>query len=133
MFVQKSQNFDKKMQMFVRKLHNFDKNKKPKMDKNTPKPKRSPNRQNRIFQSKNRYLTTQKHNLTDESIQYAVNNINIVKLFTVVAIHMQKKHKKNNNTIIIYNNIKLYKTIATTNPTILTTDTQTHNKKTEEI
>ena len=74
--------------MFVRKLHNFDKNKNTKMDKNTPKPKRSPNRQNRIFQSKNRYPTTQKHNLTDESIQYAVNNINIVKLFTVVAIHM---------------------------------------------
>lgn len=35
------------------------------MDKNTPKPKRSPKRKNRKFHQKNRYANTQKHNLTE--------------------------------------------------------------------
>lgn len=75
------------------------------MDKNTPKPKRSPKRKNRKFHQKNRYANTQKHNLTNESNQktpHAVNNINKVKLFTTVAIQKRKKHKIKKN---YYNNI----------------------------
>lgn len=34
---------------------------------------------------------------------YAVNNINKVKLFTTVAIQKRKKHKIKKTTIIIYN------------------------------
>ena len=77
-------------------MHNFDKNKKPKTAKNTPKQKRSPKKKNRKFHQKNRGITTQKHNPTNESTQRN-NKITLEILFYyIVAIQKRKKHKIKN-------------------------------------
>ena len=81
------------------------------MDKNTPKQKRSPKKQNRKFHQKNRYFTTQKHNPHYESTQRN-NKITLEILFYyIVVIHMGKKHKIKKYTIIIYNNTTIYKLV----------------------
>ena len=127
-FVWISHNFVKKMQMFVWKMHNFDKNKNTKMDKNTPKQKRSPKRKNPIFQWKNRGITTQKHNPTDDD-----NKITLKILFYyIVAIQKRKKHKIKKYTIIIYNNRNYIKQSHTTPHNDTNNHTPMKTPKTEE-